>query len=57
MSAIPFLGLTTVQVEERHRLGQSNRPSRFDFLQYAQIVSGNVFTLFNAAVVPAWSSC
>jgi cation-transporting P-type ATPase E len=53
MSEKPFLGLTNEQVEERHRLGQSNRPSRFDFLQYTQIVSGNVFTLFNAAVVPA----
>ena len=53
MSEQPLLGLTAEEVEERHRRGQSNRPSRSDRLQYAQIVSRNVFTLFNAIVVPA----
>ena len=53
MSEQPLLGLTADEVEERHRRGQSNRPSRSDRLQYAQIVSRNVLTLFNAIVVPA----
>jgi cation-transporting P-type ATPase E len=53
MSAQLLLGLTAEEVEERHRRGQSNRPFRPDRLQYAQIVSRNLFTLFNAIVVPA----
>jgi cation-transporting P-type ATPase E len=53
MSAQPILGLTAREVAERHRRGQSNRPSRSDDLQYALIVSRNLFTLFNATVVPA----
>ncbi len=53
MSAQLLSGLTAADVEDRHRKGQSNRPSRSDRLQYAQIVSRNVFTLFNAIVAPA----
>jgi cation-transporting P-type ATPase E len=53
MIAQPLSGLTAEEVEERHRRGQSNRPSHSAYLQYAQIVSRNVFTLFNAIVVPA----
>ncbi len=53
MTAHPFVGLTTKQVETRFRQGQSNRKSHHDHLQYAQIVFENVFTLFNAIVVPA----
>jgi cation-transporting P-type ATPase E len=53
MIAQPLSGLTAEEVEERHRRGQSNRPSRFDRLRYAQILSRNLFTLFNAIVVPA----
>jgi cation-transporting P-type ATPase E len=53
MSAEIRRGLTAEDAEERHRRGQSNRPSRADSRQYAQIVSRNLFTLFNAIVVPA----
>ena len=55
MSSQLLSGLTTEEVEERHRRGQSNRPSRSAHLQYVEIVSRNVFTLFNAIVVPAAS--
>ena len=53
MTAQPFFGLTSEQVEKRFRQGQSNRKPRHHQFQYAQIVFGNVFTLFNACVVPA----
>ena len=53
MTAQPFFGLTSEQVEKRFRQGQSNRKPRHNQFQYAQIVFGNVFTLFNACVVPA----
>jgi len=53
MSSQLLSGLTAAEVEERHRQGHSNRPARSLHLEYLQIVSRNVFTLFNAIVVPA----
>ena len=41
-------GLTVVEVAERIRNGEVNRPPRSDFADYIQIVRRNLFTLFNA---------
>jgi cation-transporting ATPase E len=46
-------GLTAAEVAERVRRGQVNRTPRSDLREYAQIVSRNLFTWFNAMVVPA----
>jgi cation-transporting ATPase E len=46
-------GLTTPEVAERIRRGEVNRPPRTDLADYIQIVRRNLFTLFNAMVVPA----
>jgi cation-transporting ATPase E len=53
MSAKPPSGLTAGRIEDPRRRPRSNRPSRSVRLPYAQIVSRNLFTLFNAIVVPA----
>lgn len=45
--------LTSAEVAERTRRGEVNRPPRSDLADYIQIVRRNVFTLFNAMVVPA----
>jgi len=49
----PLAGLTLAEVEERKRLGQVNRVRRSDAAEYRDIVFRNLFTLFNALVVPA----
>jgi cation-transporting ATPase E len=46
-------GLTSAEVAERVRRGQVNRTPRSDLREYAQIVARNLFTWFNAMVVPA----
>jgi cation-transporting P-type ATPase E len=46
-------GLTSAEVEERIRLGQVNRVRRSDAAEYRDIIVRNLFTLFNALVVPA----
>src|SRR5262245_54618797 len=46
-------GLSSAEVEERLRLGQVNRVRRSDAAEYRDIVFRNLFTLFNALVVPA----
>lgn len=46
-------GLTAAEVAERKQRGETNQPPRSDLLEYARIVRRNVFTLFNAMVVPA----
>src|SRR5215813_7555316 len=46
-------GLTAAEVAERVRRGQVNRTPRSDLREYAQIVARNLFTWFNAMVVPA----
>src|SRR3984957_10075591 len=48
-----FTGLTTAEVADRIRRGEVNRPPRSNLLEYARIVRRNLFTLFNAMVVPA----
>ncbi len=53
MSNIGLTGLTTAEVAERTRRGEVNRPPRSNLLEYARIVRRNLFTLFNAMVVPA----
>lgn len=46
-------GLTAAEVAERTQRGEVNRPPRSDLAEYVQIVRRNLFTLFNAMVVPA----
>src|SRR5262249_21071444 len=46
-------GLTSAEVAERVARGQVNRVRRSDAAEYRDIVSRNLFTLFNALVVPA----
>src|SRR5262249_43881708 len=46
-------GLTSAEVEERKRLGQVNRVRRSDAAEYRDIIFRNLFTVFNALVVPA----
>jgi cation-transporting ATPase E len=46
-------GLTSAEVAERVARGQVNRAPRSQWREYAEIVRHNVFTLFNALVVPA----
>jgi cation-transporting ATPase E len=53
MSDISSPGLTAAEVVERVRRGQVNRTPRSDWAEYRAIVGRNVFTLFNAIVVPA----
>jgi cation-transporting ATPase E len=53
MSDRPTAGLTAAEVAERVRAGHVNRAPRSDLLDYARIVRRNLFTLFNAMVVPA----
>jgi cation-transporting P-type ATPase E len=53
MTATKLQGLTSVEVAERVRQGQVNRTPRNDLADYAQIVARNLFTWFNAMVVPA----
>src|SRR5262249_60076037 len=53
MSERPPAGLTAVEVAERVRAGLVNRAPRSDLLDYLRIIRRNLFTLFNAMVVPA----
>jgi cation-transporting P-type ATPase E len=53
MSTTTLAGLTSAEVEERKRRGQVNRVRRSDAAEYRDIVFRNLFTLFNALVVPA----
>src|SRR3954454_18406769 len=46
-------GLTAAEVAERVRRGQVNRATRSHRAEYWDILSRNLFTLFNALVVPA----
>ncbi len=46
-------GLTATEVAARVRRGQVNRTRRSDWAEYRAIFVRNVFTLFNAIVVPA----
>jgi cation-transporting ATPase E len=46
-------GLSSAEVAERVRHGQVNRLPRSDWRDYRSILSRNLFTLFNALVVPA----
>jgi cation-transporting ATPase E len=46
-------GLTAAQVAERMRRGLVNRVRRSDWAAYRDIVTRNLFTVFNALVVPA----
>jgi cation-transporting ATPase E len=46
-------GLTSAEVAERVARGQVNRAPRSDWAEYRGIVARNLFTLFNALVVPA----
>src|SRR5262245_30803042 len=53
MSSLPAPGLTAAEVAERVAAGQVNRVRRSGAAEYADIIARNVFTLFNALVVPA----
>src|SRR3954447_537081 len=53
MTDTTLQGLTAAEVAERVRRGQVNRTPHSDLADYAQIVSRNLFTWFNAMVVPA----
>ncbi len=53
MSETKPQGLTATEVAERVRNGQVNRTPRSDWAEYGQIVARNLFTWFNAMVVPA----
>src|SRR5262245_27754104 len=53
MSATTQQGLTAAEVAERVRRGQVNRTRTAHTREYAEIVARNLFTLFNAIVVPA----
>ncbi len=48
-----LVGLSSAEVEERVRRGQVNRVRRSDAAEYLDIVLRNLFTLFNALVLPA----
>src|SRR5262245_56043654 len=47
------LGLTSAEVAERVHLGQVNRTPSSGWADYTNIISRNVFTWFNAMVLPA----
>jgi cation-transporting ATPase E len=49
----PPRGLSAAEVADRVARGQVNRPPRSGWAEYRAIVSRNLFTLFNALVVPA----
>jgi cation-transporting ATPase E len=49
----PPAGLSAAEVAERIRRGQVNRVRRSDWAEYRDILSRNLFTLFNALVLPA----
>jgi magnesium-transporting ATPase (P-type) len=51
--AEPPAGLSLAEVAAKTAAGQVNRARRSDPAEYADIVARNVFTLFNALVVPA----
>jgi magnesium-transporting ATPase (P-type) len=53
MSTTTLPGLTSAEVAERLARGQVNRVRRSHAAEYRDIVARNVFTLFNALVVPA----
>src|SRR5947208_8202323 len=46
-------GLSSAEVARRTQLGQVNRVRRSDAAEYRAIVFRNVFTVFNALVLPA----
>lgn len=46
-------GLTSAEVADRTRRGETNRPPRSDLAEYLAILRRNLLTLFNAMVVPA----
>jgi cation-transporting ATPase E len=46
-------GLTAGEAARRAAAGQANRTPRSDWAEYRDIVARNLFTLFNALVVPA----
>ena len=46
-------GLTRSEVDQRIRAGQVNRTPHSDLRDFAQILGRNLFTWFNAMVVPA----
>lgn len=47
------VGLTSTEVEQRITEGKVNRVKRSNFAEYRDIVTRNLFTLFNFMVVPA----
>jgi cation-transporting ATPase E len=49
---MPLTGLTSAEVAPRVERGEVNRAPRSAWLDYAKIVARNLFTLFNALVVP-----
>jgi cation-transporting P-type ATPase E len=53
MSTTTHAGLTSAEVAQRAARGQMNRVSRSNAAEYRAIVIRNLFTLFNALVVPA----
>ncbi|MCC6419959.1 MAG: HAD-IC family P-type ATPase [Gemmataceae bacterium] len=53
MNQTQLRGLTAAEVAERVRRGQVNRTPRSEWKAYARIVARNLFTWFNAMVVPA----
>ena len=53
MTGTILTGLSSAEVEQRRHLGQVNRVRRSDAAEYRDIVFRNLFTLFNALVVPA----
>ena len=46
-------GLTAAEAARRAAAGQVNRTPRSDWAEYRDILARNLFTLFNALVVPA----
>jgi len=53
MASSTLTGLTTSEVAERIRAGLANRTPRSELRDFAQILARNLFTWFNAMVVPA----
>ena len=53
MTKTPATGLTAAEVAERVARGETNRVRRSERAAYADIAARNLFTLFNAVVVPA----
>jgi cation-transporting ATPase E len=53
MSVQPLPGLTAPWLEDELRRARPNRSSRSSLLSHAEIVARNLFTLFNAVIVPA----